>query len=475
MNFTEWLPDQPDMTGGIAGLSNAIPMANGYRCINALLESTTALDGACVGGFWVQDDSSTYYVFAGDDTKLYSLSTGTFSNVSKAGNYSVSSWEFVKWGERVIAASVEEPMQYFDMGTSALFADLPGSPPKAKHIAVIRDFIVAGNLDEGGTLYPSRLRWSGYNNSELWVSSQATQSDFQDLRGHGGAIQKITPGETGLVMRENSISRMTYVGPPLIFRIDEVEPDLGVRSANSVCWSGDSVYFYSHDGFYVKQGDVPSTPIGDEKIDRFFANDFDGSTFEALKGAVDRKNTLICWVYPSKGTGKHRMLIYSPTLNKWGVSDSDARHIMEFTGPAYNLDTLTTSLGLADIDTDSFPMDSDIYAKGTVSLGGFTPDHKLGLFTGEPLTAVIETPELTGGRQAVKGVRVHSDGDLSMEVGTRDNLSENVTWSALKTPNRLGSFDFRTSARYHRFRVYIGAGFNEAQGIDIDSRQEGRT
>lgn len=48
------------------------------------------------------------------------------------------------------------------------FADLAGSPPKARRITVVGDFIVMGNLDEGGTQYPNRVRWSGFNNSEAW-------------------------------------------------------------------------------------------------------------------------------------------------------------------------------------------------------------------------------------------------------------------------------------------------------------------
>ena len=474
--FSEWMPDRPDLAEASTVIKNAVPNIDSYRCIGALGPvSANALDSACLGATWAQDDEGNYFYFAGNTSKLYRLSGVTFSDVSKVGGYSATSWEFAKWDQRIIAVSVDEPTQYFDMGASALFGDLPGSPPKAKHIATVRDFIVMANLEEGGSLYPSRLRWSGFNNSEQWTSSQATQSDFQDLLGRGGAIQKIVPGETGLILQEHSIRRMTYVGPPTIFRIDEIEKDRGCQAPNSVAWSGDRVFYYSHEGFFMKEGNNPSVPIGTEKIDRFFKQDLSGGDFDAIRGAVDRSNKIIAWCYPSIETGVNRVIMYRWDIKRWTVIDQDAKIVIEYVSPAYTLDQLDSILG--NIDDNSINVDSTSYMGGSVHLGVFGGDHKLSTFSGLPLTATIETNELgdpAGSRISVKSVRPVSDGVVSLCVGTRDNQNENFSYGPPVAVNAKGEVDLRTSARYHRFKIVITGDFKQAQGVEVFYRQEGR-
>lgn len=469
--FGEWLPDQPDYGNAVKVVRNAIPQASSYRSVRSLQVKSDALTGACLGSEWAKDASGTYFVFAGDSSTLYKLDGTVFSDVSKVGGYTVTGWEFVIWGDRVIAASLEEPMQYFDMATSTLFADLPGSPPKAKQLAVIRDFIVAGHIDEGGTVYPYRLRWSGFNNSEQWASSLAAQSDYQDLYGRGGAIKHITSGETGLIFQEHSIRRMTYVGPPLIFRIDEIESDRGLYASNSVAQSGDTVYFYSHDGFFVKQGNNPSIPIGAEKVDRFFENDLAAESIDLVYGAIDRRNKMVCWTYPSRTTGANRVIVYRWDIKRWGLWDTDAKFIVEASSPTYYLDDLDLLLG--NIDENSINVDSAGYQGGLVALYGFNADNKLCTFSGDDEAAIIETGEVDG-RISVKSVRPLSGGTISISAGTRDNQNDNYSYGVAQTENAKGEMNFRTSARYHRFKATIAGGFDHAQGVEIYYRKEGR-
>lgn len=472
--FGEWLPDQPDLGNAVTVVKNCIPQAQSYRSAQELNEISTALDSKCLGAAWALDNSNTYYNFAGDAGKLYLSETGVYNNKSKSGNYTgVTNWEFVVWGERVIATSIEEPMQYFDMGVSTLFADLAGSPPKAKHVAVVRDFIVAGNVDEGGTIYPNRIRWSGYNNSEAWASSQATQSDFQDLLGRGGEIQRIVPGETGVIFQEHAIRRMTYIGPPLIFRIDEIEKDRGCYAPNSVAWTGDTIFYYSHDGFYVKHGDAISQPIGTEKIDRWFKTDFDTTDILSMRGAIDRKNKIVAWCYPSRELGANRVLIYRWDIQKWSYIDEPALLLLEHVSVDYTLDSLDVIL--TDIDTESIPMETDAYLGGVLSLGAFNDAHKLCTFSGAHLQADIETGELSDThRISVKSIRPLTDGTTAVSVGTRENQNLNYAYGLAVSENIKGEMSVRTSARHHRFKASISGGFNHAQGLKIHYRQEGR-
>ena len=472
--FGEWLPDQPDLGNAVSVVTNAIPQVSSYRSVRELTAVTNALTAACVGGFWAQQSDGTYFGFAGDATKLYSLSGGTYSDVSILAGYSgVDSWEFVKWGDRVIAVSLSATTQYFDMGASSLFADLPGSPPKAKTIAAVRDFIVMGNIDDG-TQRPNRIQWGGYNSSELWTSSLATQSDYQDLFGRGGDVQKITPGEIGYIFQEHSIRRMTYVGPPKIFQIDEIEKDRGAFAANSVVWFGNMYFYYSHDGFYVFDGQV-STPIGAEKVDRFFKADFDTTDTNLMRGAIDRKNKMVLWAYPSTSKGRNCIITYRWDVRKWGWIDQDTEILLEHASAGYNLDTLDSIM--TDIDATSINMESEAYLGGDIALAGFDTAHKLATFTGDYLAAEIETGEMLppdGKRVAIKSARPLSDGVISLQIGTRDNQNDNYAYGLAQTENTKGEMNFRTSARYHRAKATITGGANHMTGIELFFRLEGR-
>ena len=148
--------------------------------------SGTGLNASAVGLFTSFSASgSTNY--AGDATKLYQMDSSlVFQDKSKSGGYNNSTtenardfWAFTQFGSNIIATNFADNIQKFTEGTSSVFSDLVSL--KAKYIAVIRDFVVAGYTNESGTVYNQRVKWSGINDSSTWTPSQATQSIFKIL------------------------------------------------------------------------------------------------------------------------------------------------------------------------------------------------------------------------------------------------------------------------------------------------------
>lgn len=79
-----------------------------------------------------------------------------------------------------------------------------------------------------------------------------------------------------------------------------------------------------------------------------------------------------------------------------------------------------------------------------------------------------------GKRGFVSGVRALVDGDNTIQIGTRDLLSESVTWSDEITPETdTGIASARSDARYHRIRVNTSGDFTHAQGVDIIAQPSG--
>ena len=466
---------------------NVIPQINSYRSLNSLQSFTNALTNEALGAFWAQQNDGTIFNFAGDVDALYNLVSGvTWTDISGASapyatdlNNRPPAWEFTKFGENVIATNGTAPIQKYEMGVDAVFSDLAGSPPDALHIATIRDFVFLGNIPSQG---PSFVRWSGYNNATTWAPSIATQADFQELFGRGGAVQRIVPGDFGVIFMEQSIFRCDYVGPPVIWQFDELERKRGTPAPYSVVWSGGNTWYYGWDGFYHFDGQR-STPISANRVARWFELNADRGVIADMRGVVDRVNRLVIWAFKSSGSSatNDRLIIYNWAADRWSYAEIDTQILDEYTPPGFTLDELDGPLP-GGIDADSIPVDSDQYQGGSVNIQAFNTSNEAASFNGTPLQATLDTKEVNSPdhrRMMVNGVRplVEAQGNstLQLRVGTRNQLENNTSFSNLIQQNGInGAFSFRQNARYHRYRLVIDGGFLHGSGVKAQIRQAGR-
>lgn len=481
VEFGEWLPDLPQYSnpGALIAL-NCVPQLKSYRALNDLSAFTNALANVCLGAFWAQDANNFVFNFCGDLDELYELSGGNTWNVVSGASapYAASNWEFTKFGNRVLATAIEAPIQKWDLGVDAAFSDLAGSPPQAKRIATIRDFVMLGDIDALG---PNFIQWSGYNNSELWTPSLATQSDFQEIFGRGGRVQRIVPGEYATIFMEQSIFRADYAGPPIVFQIDEVERKRGTPAPNSVVWSGGLTYYYGWDGFYVFDGQK-SQEISANRVSNWFAQNAATDALDSMRGAIDRRNRLVVWAFRTSASEpiNNRLIIYNWAADKWSYGEVDTQIIDEFVSPGFSLDALDGPLPLG-IDLESIPVDSDQYAGGTLALQAFDSLNQSATFDGAPLAATIDTKEISGpdnSRMYCNSIRplIEASGSstVTIEVGTRNRLQDNVNFTLPKALNAInGEASIRVNARYQRYRVNIADGFSHGNGVKAQMRLNG--
>jgi hypothetical protein len=145
---------------------------------------------------------------------------------------------------------------------STAFADLAGSPPQARYIDIVGRFVVLSGL----LTTPQRMQWSGLNDvngATSWTPG-INSSDFQDLPD-GGIVRGVAGGETGVILQDSAIRRMTYVpGSPVIFQIERISQDKGLFGPYSLVRAGERIFFFSAQGFHrIDPGGFP-TPIGRE-------------------------------------------------------------------------------------------------------------------------------------------------------------------------------------------------------------------
>lgn len=479
--FGEWLPDLPPLENqGALEALNCIPELNSYRSMNSLSPFSDAINNPALGSFWLQGSDNVIYNFVGNATRLYQLTQNNtvWSNVSAREYATADNWEFAKFGDRVLATNINEPIQYYDAGAAPGFANLPGSPPQCARIATVRDFVVIGDI-QGSDRGPNFVQWSGFNNSEIWTPSRSTQSDFQELFGRGGRVQKIVPGEYGVIFQEHSIHRMDYIGPPVIFQFDEVERGRGTPAPNSVIWTGNLIFYYGHDGFYRFTGQA-SEPIGANRINRWFESEADISALGDMRGAIDRENRLAMWTFKSDAqlAANDRMIVFNWAANRWSHAEINTQIIAEYVTSGLTLEDLDSLYSNTIDGTNQTPFDSGAYIGGALNFLAFDDQNRAATFAGAPLEATIDTAEFIGPnarRVYVNSIRPIVNGGpetgIRASVGRRSFTPNNITFSTSRGMNKIGEANMRVNDRYLRFRLDITGGFTHAVGVQAMVRE----
>ena len=473
---------------GALKVDNVIPLQKGYQALPGFQALTTSgLTNAAVGLFTSFSASgSTNY--AGDRSKLYQMNNSlVFIDKSKAGGYSNSVtenardfWAFTQFGTNIIATNFADNIQKFDEGTDSAFSDLVAL--KAKYIAVIRDFVVAGYTTESSTTYNQRVKWSGLNDSSTWTPSQSTQSGFQDIVGSHGNIQAIVGGESaGVIFMEKAIYRMSYVGVPLIFQFDKIADNIGAFAPKSVASYGNQVFFLAQDGFYKLTGGQQLTPIGNGKVNNFFFDDL-SSNLDGITSAIDPNNSIVVWSYRgggADGTTNNKFLIYNYAVDKWSTgSGLDLEFVASASQEAFT--TLESLDVLGNLDNLTRSLDSYYYGEGIVGLAGFNSEHKFGKFLATSLSATVDTTEFEGAenkRSTLINCRPIVDGTSNTTVTvtpiTRNSQLDTISVGDAVSTNDSGACPLRSTSRYHRVRVNVTGNFNTLSGVDIEARPEG--
>ena len=475
LNFGEWMPDQPGISGALMDAKNVVSQAIGYGPLpTAATFSAAAAENltTLVSG---KTPTNATKLFAAGFTKIYDVSgVGVLTDVSKSGGYTPNGNEdrfrFTQFGDVIIGTNNSDPMQAYTLGTSTAFADLAAGAPVCKFLTVVRDFVVTAFTTESSTLYPARVRWSGINDETTWGSSQVTQADFQDI-ADGGQIVGIRGGEFGLVFLEKGISRMSYIGTPFIFQFDNISRGKGCIAASSIAQTQGITFFLSDDDFYMCDGQQIQG-IGSEKVDRWFFANADESAFETMSAAVDPVRKLVIWNFKTI-FAQRQLLIYNFKTQKWTYGDAGADYISDASTSATTLEGLDSIS--ASIDALPVSLDSILYMGGKYFLGGTSGAYVV-TYNGASAAGQLITGDLNaGGRSVVTLARPQVDnGSATVSVASRTLLSEGVNFGTGVAADYENRVSLRSNGNYHRFKVVpTGDNWTTAVSLNVDLAGQG--
>lgn len=470
----------------------------------APLVFSDALTARCQGAFAGRSSAGNVTIFACDATKLYKLSsaaawgdvTGTALNISASEH-----GEFCQFGDSVIFVEFQTNPQVWTLDSSSGFTDLGGTPPKARHCAVIEPgFVMLGNLAS----YPNGVQWSAYNDAtsgSAWPTpgssaAQAVQSD-RTILPIGGWVNRIVGpvgGSKGAVIMDSAIYRVDYVqGLGLAFAaVVQGRGSIAPFSCVNVAISNSQTvtFLWCEDGAYAYDG-TTAQPIGSQRVDQYVLNTLSAgrSQMHRIYGWQDPSRKIVGWQIPTAATGNSAAtVLFNWDTKSWSILQPSAQESKpaefgcQMLSLGYTLDGLDT-LGYT-LDTLPFSLDDRVWTGGAPQLAYFDSDHKLNYYSGSSLAAQFKTGQLSGspGRRVfcagIRPIGSALDGTNSVpriKLYTADSANDTGTATTATTVGVDGVCPQRSSARYLYAQMDIDAGgtWQQAQGLEVVMREEG--
>ena len=191
-----------------------------------------------------------------------------------------------------------------------------------------------------------------------------------------------------------------------------------------------------------------------------------------ITSSIDPVNKIVMWAYPGAGFSANttnQILVYNWVYKKWSLVTQTIEGFSRYASEGYTLESLDSLSG--SIDALTTTLDSRTYTGGAQTLSAFNSTHYAGTFTGSAMAATVDTGEVElnkGKRSSVQEVRPLVDGNTaSVTIGTRNLVSDTVSFGSAISQNASGFCPARTNANYHRFRITTSGSFNFMQGLKV--------
>lgn len=464
--YKEWAPDLPDLGGQVLTVAqNVIPSPSGYKCFKTFAPTVSTAPATTISNAFAANSetkgSQIIYVSAGD---IYNSSNfGAFA--SRGGSTVGAEGGMAQFDNLLIAVGTGHVPYKHTIGSGSSVSTLAsmGTAPACSVVGVINRFVVLGDLltsTLGSTQRANALQWSAIDQPTQWptpnsATAIASQSGEQVMHSEYGQIMGIHGGDQyGVVLQAGAVTRMTYEGPPTVFRFDVIDNVNGSIFRKGSIKVGGTTYYISRNGFCRTDG-VQVERIGLGKVDKFFWDSVNHSfAIDRLNSGYDPLNNLVQWAFPTAASNTcNRMMSFNPDVGAWSYCDVALSHLVT---PNKALASQETMIGLSS----AF----------------------LGRFEGTAGSAVFETSDAEfnpGGRAYVDGISPHVESSgtapaMTVRLGYRDSLGSTPTYTAVTSANSAtGEANFRVDAKYIRAEVTITGNFDKATGFVADVQPSG--
>ena len=475
ITFAGFAPDaDPTAPGIITDCENLVHTLRGYAGVNSLAtpDSIPALAAACQGAAVVTKLDGSRRILAGTAAAIYELSSGSWTDRSKALGYSggaESQWSIAQFGDSTLMANGSNLIQ---RSTTGAFADVTGSPV-ADIIFTVGAFVMALNVDSNADGWHC---CAAYDETD-WTESVTTQSASGRLvSAPGEIISGGSLGEYAIAYKQRSIFLGQYVGGSTIWDWTQVRGgNAGCVGKRAWCNVNGIHFVVGEDNFWLFDGVTP-VPLADGVLRDWFASEW-SATYKYKTVCAFDKTTNLVWIFyaSTNATSLDSALVYHVQAKKWGRAIVNTETALEYVSAGITIDGLSgisaTIDGLVDI-----PFDSPYWLAGGRALAVFNPSHQLQSFTAPSAWSSFTTGEYGDDYyySLLSGVKLRFTQSPTagvLQIYEKDNSGDTfVERESVDLTN--GKFDVLRSARWHKAKISF-TGNVEVTGMDAKYMQDG--
>lgn len=465
----DFAPDLAELDAGVAAVAlNVYPGLNSYSPVLAAdTPYSDALPEAPRGLFLARKQNGTFVALAGTDGTLQRLDGNTWTEIGSGFNVPVDEfWSGTQFGTTFIFTNITDGAQKYSIEAGGSISALGGSPPAARFVDVIEDYVVLASLSSDAFA----IAWSDTNDAEDWSAGNSGSQSFPD----GGRVQNFA-GAAGLVIQETTIRRMIHApGSAEVFQFAKVEQAKGTISPYSVIKFGPWVAYLAEDGFWFNDKNISAG-----RLTKYFFDNVDRTRLFSVLGSFDPTKPIFYWLARTSDDDTYNFgLVYNWQADKWAeLSTTDILMVSNMATTNLTLEQIAAMFPTLEDITPS--LDSRVWQGGRPVFGIINSTFELCFFEGDALEATIETGErqlIPNRRAMVTAVRPLIDASAAVvRVGRRERQADARVWSDEAAMQTSGTCRTRTSGRLFRFRMRVPAATSwlHSQGVEIEAAAQG--
>ncbi len=476
-------PDAIDIAPEALQAVSAVPTIRGYKTPPAGVDlGGDQFSGTPQGGAFLLGLTGSYRTFVGTSTYVYEYSSGTWTDRSRAGNYTAGAarWRFAQFGDTELAINKATQLQQSSTGA---FSNVSNAP-KASCIEVCAGFVLVANCDDTSTGLSTAFgdqphRWwcsQIFNPTGTWapdVSKQCVSGLLVETPGAINSLKRLAA--ECVAYKSKSIYVGSYVGGAAVWQWRCVSTDVGCPAPEGVVTVGNTQYFIGESDFYAFNGSQ-TQPIGALIKDWFFSR-LSRANISSVQTMHDRSAKIIYWIYPvGSSSSLTSVICYHYDSQRWGAFDLSVLDVLETVTDAITYESLGNLYSTYD-DIPAIAYDSPFWTASTPVLAYLSPTSYLTSLSGTASQMTLTTG-WNGSEDVIslcKRVRPRfrsapTAGTLTHQ--TLMTLGDTPTSVAGTSTMHDGRFDVLRSARYHRFALTL-SGSCEVEAVVPTLVQQG--
>lgn len=230
---------------------------------------------------------------------------------------------------------------------------------RARILLYWKGFIFLVYTEEDGTVYPQRIRWSQYQNPNMWHNNEdgSGLAGYVDVADSSDSVVTAKVfGEHLIIYKQNSIQVMSFIGGDTTFERAVAVTDVGLISPRAIITTPNEHIFVGSDNIYSFDG-VNTTPIGNAVKSKLFTL-IEPSRADETFAFFDEDYPEIWFAFFSvnaspTATQPDMAITYNPSTKAWSFRDFDMS--------AVGYHVLNESLTIDEIDAiiDSYDIEFD--------------------------------------------------------------------------------------------------------------------